>query len=127
MQRLLPTRTLPPPCHMQREHEDRRALFSCFYWACWSWNRRSMQRAALQPPPAAFWRQLLALLQLSAQQADAWLAARRELLRELQAVAAEWREMLPTLALELLRFPQVRAGPGQGAGFPPAVLSLNVL
>ena len=27
--------------------------------------------------------------------------------QELQAVASEWRELLPSLALELLRYPQV--------------------
>jgi hypothetical protein len=98
------------PAFLQREHEDRRALFSCYYWACHSWNLHRQQQQQLQPPGPGLWRQLLASLQLSRQQQAAWLAARSELLRELQAVAAEWREVLASLALELLRYPQVRGG-----------------
>lgn len=42
----------------QRTHEERRALFSCFYWAAYSWNRQQLP-AAGAPPGATFWSALL--------------------------------------------------------------------
>lgn len=43
---------------LQREHEERRALFSCYYWAIYSWNREEMT-AGGQPPPTPTWRSAL--------------------------------------------------------------------
>ena len=39
-------------------HEERRALFSCFYWAIFSWNRDEM-RSQGEPPQLALWARLL--------------------------------------------------------------------
>ena len=38
---------------LQRAHEKRRALFSCFYWAVYSWNLEAMQSAGSPPGQAA--------------------------------------------------------------------------
>ena len=42
----------------QRMHEERRALFSCFYWAVFAWNREQLA-AAGRPPDASFWTALV--------------------------------------------------------------------
>lgn len=46
---------------MQRNHEERRALFSCFYWAIYSWNSQEMADAG-SPPPPSVWGHLLVRL-----------------------------------------------------------------
>lgn len=38
----------------QRMHEERRALFSCFYWAAYAWNRQQLP-AAGPLPDQSFW------------------------------------------------------------------------
>lgn len=43
---------------LQRAHEKRRALFSCFYWAVYSWNLEAMQSAG-SPPGQATWKAML--------------------------------------------------------------------
>ena len=43
---------------VQRMHEERRALFSCFYWAVFAWNREQLA-AAGRPPDASFWTALV--------------------------------------------------------------------
>ena len=50
------SRTLCP--FVQRTHEERRALFSCFYWAIFSWNRDEMGSQG-EPPQLALWARLL--------------------------------------------------------------------
>ena len=47
-----------PFCALQRTHEERRALFSCFYWAIFSWNRDEMGSQG-EPPQLALWARLL--------------------------------------------------------------------
>lgn len=34
---------------LQRDHEERRALFSCYYWAIYSWNREEMVAGGVSP------------------------------------------------------------------------------
>ena len=36
-------------CDLQRDHEERRALFSCYYWAIYSWNREEMVAGGAAP------------------------------------------------------------------------------
>lgn len=43
---------------VQRKHEERRSLFSCFYWAIFSWNSQEMA-AAGAPPPRSLWGNVL--------------------------------------------------------------------
>lgn len=43
---------------VQRKHEERRSLFSCFYWAIFSWNSQEME-AAGAPPPRSLWGNVL--------------------------------------------------------------------
>lgn len=43
---------------LQRLHEERRALFSCFYWAVFSWNQEELATAG-PPPDAGFWSHIL--------------------------------------------------------------------
>ena len=47
----------------RRVHEDRRALFSHFYWALWCLNRREQEASGVQPPPG-LWHQVLVALKL---------------------------------------------------------------
>lgn len=47
-----------PTYAMQRTHEERRALFSCFYWAIFSWNCDEMGSHG-DPPQLALWARLL--------------------------------------------------------------------
>jgi hypothetical protein len=42
----------------QREHEKRRALFSCYYWAIYCWNLEELKTAG-EPPGREFWRAIL--------------------------------------------------------------------
>lgn len=43
---------------LQRDHEERRALFSCYYWAIYSWNREEMA-AGGAPPGDSTWKAAL--------------------------------------------------------------------
>ena len=43
---------------LQRDHEERRALFSCYYWAIYSWNREEMV-AGDAPPAVSTWKAAL--------------------------------------------------------------------
>ncbi len=42
----------------QRDHEERRALFSCYYWAIYSWNREEMTTGG-PPPSLSTWKAAL--------------------------------------------------------------------
>ena len=43
---------------LQRDHEERRALFSCYYWAIYSWNREEMVSGGA-PPAVTTWKAAL--------------------------------------------------------------------
>ena len=40
---------------VQRELEDRKALFSCYYWALYAWNKEEMAAAGAAAPPQSLW------------------------------------------------------------------------
>lgn len=48
--------------HLQGEMEDRKALFSCYYWALYCWNKEEMQTTHRSPPPASLWFTILVRL-----------------------------------------------------------------
>ena len=49
---------------MQREMEDRKALFSCYYWALFCWNQEEQSLLNAAPPSAAVWLAILVRLLL---------------------------------------------------------------
>ncbi|KAK9818695.1 hypothetical protein WJX74_008215 [Apatococcus lobatus] len=89
----------------RREHEKRRALFSCFYWAVYSWNLHEM-RAAQSPPTTAAWSIILNQLQLTEAQELGLLRAQQHLITRLQAVGMERSHILSAVGLELLQTSQ---------------------
>lgn len=90
---------------MRRDHEERRALFSCYYWAIYSWNREEMASGSA-PPSVSTWKVALHGLQLTPQQSAKVLTARRCLLDKLRKVGQERRQLLSALGLQLLQTPQ---------------------
>ena len=44
---------------LQREHEKQGAMFSCFYWAVFSWNLEETSKRRTQIPNAAHWTKVL--------------------------------------------------------------------
>ncbi|KAL3131996.1 hypothetical protein ABBQ32_008620 [Trebouxia sp. C0010 RCD-2024] len=91
---------------MRRDHEERRALFSCYYWAIYSWNREEVVTGGAKPPALSFWKTALSGLQLSPQQVSKVVRARRCLLDKLLKVGQERRRLLSALGLQLLQRPQ---------------------
>ncbi|KAK9828978.1 hypothetical protein WJX72_003179 [[Myrmecia] bisecta] len=87
---------------LRHEHEKRRALFSVFYWAVYSWNRELLQSAPPPPSPST-WGHILDALVLTRLQEDSMLSARRHLLTRLQQVATERSQALSIIGLELLQ------------------------
>eukprot|EP00891_Asterochloris_glomerata_P001785 jgi/Astpho2/1785/Aster-x0495 len=90
---------------IRRAHEKRRALFSCFYWAVYSWNLEAMQSAG-SPPGQATWKAMLDNLRLTSSQETAILSARSTMLDKLRAIGRQRRQLLSGLAMELLQTPQ---------------------
>lgn len=90
---------------MRRDHEERRALFSCYYWAIYSWNREEMTHGG-PPPSLSTWKAALHGLRLTGQQSAKVLTARRCLLDKLHKVGLERRQLLSALGLQLLQTPQ---------------------
>lgn len=86
----------------RRQHEDRRALFSKYFWGLLSWNIAEMAKAG-KPPGATVWNQILQGIGFTSAQEEKLLDARQHLLEELHLVATEWKEIVPVLALELLQ------------------------
>ncbi|KAL0026150.1 hypothetical protein WJX79_005406 [Trebouxia sp. C0005] len=90
---------------MRRDHEERRALFSCYYWAIYSWNREEMTTGG-PPPSFSTWKAALHGLRLTGHQSAKVLTARRCLLEKLRKVGLERRQLLSVLGLQLLQTPQ---------------------
>lgn len=44
---------------LQREHEKQGAMFSCFYWAVFSWNLEETAKRRTQVPSPAHWGKVL--------------------------------------------------------------------
>ena len=44
---------------MQREHEKQGALFSCFYWAVYSWNMHETKKRQAEAPPMNHWHDVM--------------------------------------------------------------------
>ncbi|KAK9813706.1 hypothetical protein WJX73_004214 [Symbiochloris irregularis] len=84
---------------MRREMEDRKALFSCYYWALYCWNREERSSLEAVPPPPAIWQAILEGLKLSEQQEDFIVSARKEMIERLHEIADERRSILSSIAM----------------------------
>ncbi|KAK9812465.1 hypothetical protein WJX73_002038 [Symbiochloris irregularis] len=91
---------------MRREHEKQGAMFSCFYWAVFSWNLEETTKRRDQIPDAAHWTKVLAGLKLSQSQETEILSARQRLLSHLSRIEGERKQIVSAIGLELLQVPK---------------------